>query len=66
MPYYVQVTNEHGDGYILDYYTLHTLADDLEMWLDEAEASGDIHSWTIELVQMTQEEYNELPEFEGY
>ena len=44
--------------------------DQLDVFLDEIDEAAENESvgeiWTLELIEMTEEEYNNLPEFDGH
>lgn len=56
---FVKVTLHHGGTYTQD-------ADDLGVLLEEISEADIGAIWTVELVAMTQEEYDRLPEFAGH
>ena len=55
-----KLTNEHGDSYVNK--NLHDIMHELLCIMEFTEGE----KYTIEDMEMSEEEYNELPEFEGF
>ena len=60
----VVVTTGYGDTYTQIYplSDLHNVVEDVAIFAEEDPDA----TWTLEYVEMTEEEYDELPEFTGY
>ena len=56
---YVRITLDGGGCYAQPEEALNVLIDEIK----DSEVGA---KWTVELVEMTQEEYDRLPEFEGH
>lgn len=59
MPRFVRITLTHGGCYVQP-------EDAMEVLFDEIRDSDIGAQWTLDLIEMTQEEYDRLPEFEGH
>lgn len=56
---FVRITLEHGGTYIQPEAELGVLLDEIK----DADVGA---KWTLELIEMTREEHDRLPEFEGH
>jgi hypothetical protein len=56
-----KLETDHGMGYCI-YTSLDALLEEIKLFIEE----GDGAEIKVDVVEMTQEEYDELPEFEGW
>ena len=60
---YVKIKLNVGASYVQPLDKLDVLVDEIR---NSAAEKSLLHAWNVQLVEMSEKEYNELPEFEGH